>query len=171
MHHELGTISEPLIGITECARQIGICHSTLSRQVKRGQVRSHGGKVRLSEVIYDRRHNLDQSIWLGRRRRDDVGSAAVHAVDGGAHRMHNGECGERYAPGIDDDAPIGPQPFHIGWNADLPLTRGLARRLGEMVGVEQPDDLAFVAYDLATTAINILQQEIARLKAKAGEPE
>ena len=52
---------EKLIGIREAARKVGIAHSTLSRQVTRGQVRSHGGKVKLSEVIHDRKHNLDHS--------------------------------------------------------------------------------------------------------------
>lgn len=59
---------ETLIGITEAARQIGISHSTLSRQVKAGQVRSHNGRVRLSEVLHDRDRNIDKSVWLLRKK-------------------------------------------------------------------------------------------------------
>ena len=59
-------VEEALIGITAAARQIGLSHSTLSRQVKLGQVRSHGGKVKLSEVLYDRDRNIDKSIWMHR---------------------------------------------------------------------------------------------------------
>jgi hypothetical protein len=42
-----------LITIRAAARQVGLVHTTLSRKIKAGLVRSHGGKVRLSEVIED----------------------------------------------------------------------------------------------------------------------
>jgi hypothetical protein len=80
---------EALIGITEAARQIGISHSTLSRQVKLGQVRSHRGKVRLSEVLQDRANNIDNTIWMHRKKNKQTksgpGRHAVHTADDGAH--------------------------------------------------------------------------------------
>jgi hypothetical protein len=45
---------EPYIKVAEAARNLGITRQVLSRQVKAGQVRSRGGKVRLSEVRADR---------------------------------------------------------------------------------------------------------------------
>ena len=52
-------IDDPLISPAEAARVIGVNKSTLSRQIKAGAVRSHGGKVRLSEVLADRAANID----------------------------------------------------------------------------------------------------------------
>src|SRR5262245_16443489 len=49
---------DELISIAAAAKAEGIHKSTLSRQVKSGQVRSHGGKVRLSEVRADRAKNV-----------------------------------------------------------------------------------------------------------------
>lgn len=92
---------EPLIGIREAARQIGIAHSTLSRQVTRGQMRSYGGKVRLSEIIYDRKHNLDpaRSGW-GRSQRSRKSLAAEDAPLNGA-TVHSADRAEddAHAPG------------------------------------------------------------------------
>jgi hypothetical protein len=53
--------ADQLIGIAEAARILGLNRSTLSRQIKLGLVRAHGGKVRLSELKLDRRANLDMS--------------------------------------------------------------------------------------------------------------
>ncbi len=69
---------DPLISISAAAREIGVHQSTLSKQVREGAVRSHDGKVRLSEVLADRAANID----LGRsnRRRgaiDDPGATAA----------------------------------------------------------------------------------------------
>lgn len=55
-----------LISISEAARLIGINKSTLSRQVESGAVRSHGGKVVLSEVLADRAANIN--LTQSRRR-------------------------------------------------------------------------------------------------------
>lgn len=55
-----------LISISEAARQVGINKSTLSRQVDSGAIRSHGGKVVLSEVLADRAANID--LTQSRRR-------------------------------------------------------------------------------------------------------
>lgn len=182
MHHATCNAqadTEPLIGITEAARQVGVSHSTLSRQVKRGQVRSHDGKVRLSEVIYDRKHKLDHSIWRGRRRRFEQPITAVHAVSPGVspsgHRVHhappNVDRGVDRLHHAPDDAPIGPREFWVGSAADIPLTRGLVRQLAELVGTEHQDNFCHVGEDLINTGVSILNQEIARLKAKYGEPE
>jgi hypothetical protein len=50
-----------LISLGAAAKAVGINKSTLSRQVKAKQIRSHGGKVRLSEVLEDRASNIDLS--------------------------------------------------------------------------------------------------------------
>ena len=52
---------DPLISIKAAAEKIGVNRSTLSRQVRDKQVRSHKGKVRLSEVLEDRANNIDLS--------------------------------------------------------------------------------------------------------------
>jgi hypothetical protein len=57
-----------LISIAEAAKEVGVNRSTLTRQVSSGAIRSHGGKVRLSEVYADRASNIDSSRWVGRRR-------------------------------------------------------------------------------------------------------
>lgn len=48
-----------LITLSDAARRIGINKSTISRQIKAGLLRSHGGKVRLTELLEDRARNLD----------------------------------------------------------------------------------------------------------------
>ncbi|MBW7965306.1 hypothetical protein [Bradyrhizobium sp. BR 10261] len=71
-----------LISIGEAARKIGINKSTLSRQVKSGAVRSHGGKVNISEVLADRSNNID--LTQSRRRpaaRTPAKNAAAPAAD------------------------------------------------------------------------------------------
>lgn len=49
---------EEMISIAAAAHKVGLNRSTLTRQVAKGAIRSHGGKVRLSEVIEDRAKNL-----------------------------------------------------------------------------------------------------------------
>jgi hypothetical protein len=74
------TATKPLdefISIAEAAKQIGINKSTLSRQVKAKAVRSHNGKVRLSEVYEDRANNIDLS--QSRRRSTKTPAAAPAA--------------------------------------------------------------------------------------------
>ena len=51
--------ADPLISISAAAKNIGVNKSTLSRQIADGSVRSHEGKVRLSEVLEDRANNID----------------------------------------------------------------------------------------------------------------
>ena len=48
-----------LITIAEAAKRLGINRSTLSRQIRDGQVRAHGKRVRYSEVLADRAANID----------------------------------------------------------------------------------------------------------------
>lgn len=69
---------EPLISIAAASREIGLNKSTLSRQVNSGAVRSHDGKVRLSEVYEDRAKNIDAAIWSNRRK-----AGKAHATVGG----------------------------------------------------------------------------------------
>lgn len=75
---------DPLISISAAAREIGVHQSTLSKQVREGAIRSHDGKVRLSEVLADRAANID----LGRsnRRRgaiDEPGRAEASTAQPG----------------------------------------------------------------------------------------
>lgn len=58
MHHPA---DDSLISIRAAARGLDISPSTLIRQVSSGKIRSHVGKVRLSEVIADRANNVDQT--------------------------------------------------------------------------------------------------------------
>jgi hypothetical protein len=51
----MGDDAGDLISIAAAAKEIGVNRSTLWRAVQRGRVRSHGGRVRLSEVLADRR--------------------------------------------------------------------------------------------------------------------
>ncbi len=60
-----GDDAEPLISVSEAARALGLNKSTLSRQIAKGSLRSHQGKVRLSEVTADRLKRL----YPGRARR------------------------------------------------------------------------------------------------------
>ena len=60
-------LNDPLISIPEAAKIIGVNRTTLGRQVRGGAVRSHDGKVRLSEVLQDREANID----LTRSKRHD----------------------------------------------------------------------------------------------------
>jgi hypothetical protein len=59
---------EPLISIAAAAEKLGLNRSTLTRQVAKGSIRCHDGKVLLSEVIEDRAKNL--SVRRGGKKRD-----------------------------------------------------------------------------------------------------
>ncbi len=69
---------DPLVSISAAAREIGVHQSTLSKQVREGAVRSHDGRVRLSEVLADRAANID----LGRsnRRRGAIDNPGATAA-------------------------------------------------------------------------------------------
>ena len=68
--------ADELISIAEAAKRVGVNKSTLSRQVKSGAVRSHKGKVRLSEVLEDRANNIDLSQYRRRPRKAEAAAAA-----------------------------------------------------------------------------------------------
>jgi hypothetical protein len=61
VYDTMATKSEPFISITAAAKAEGVSRQHLHRQIKVGLVRSHGGKVRLSEVREDRARNVDAS--------------------------------------------------------------------------------------------------------------
>lgn len=116
--HQGTEMDDPLIGIREAARKIGINHSTLSRQVKAGLIRSHDGLVKLSEVLDDRATNIDNSLWAHRKK--DGGAAAaevvhappqaddvVHApVEASAEVVHAPPAGDEGEDDEDDDAEV-----------------------------------------------------------------
>jgi hypothetical protein len=85
---------DDLVGITKAAREVGISHSTLSRQVKAGLIRSHNGKVRICEVFEDRANNIDVSIWQARKHADRA--AAVTA--GAQTNLSHEPCTRAHAP-------------------------------------------------------------------------
>lgn len=71
---------EPLITIAAAAREVGLNKSTLSRQVASGAIRSHGGKVKLSEVYEDRAKNIDAAIWSNRPKKNAAPQVPLHAT-------------------------------------------------------------------------------------------
>jgi hypothetical protein len=79
-------VDDPLITVAEAARKVGVSHTTLGRQIKTGQVRSHGKKVKLSEVLEDRANNIDASIWEVRKKKSQTVTASnVHAHSESVH--------------------------------------------------------------------------------------
>lgn len=86
---------EPLISIAAAAREVGLNKSTLSRQVNSGAIRSHDGKVRLSEVYEDRAKNIDAAIWSNRRKKSDTPTnAPSHATPPAAPGSEDDEDGD-----------------------------------------------------------------------------
>jgi hypothetical protein len=138
-------VEEALIGITAAAREIGISHSTLSRQVKLGQVRSHNGKVRLSEVLEDRANNIDNTIWMHRSKSKQTESGAgrhsVHTADNGAHAV--------YAHTVNG----------------CPITAELNTKLGRLLLSDEPYDVIEVGVDAALAGIEMMQTGIDQLRA------
>jgi hypothetical protein len=49
-------MTESLVTMAAAAAELGLNRSTISRQVSAGRIRSHDGKVLLSEVVADRRN-------------------------------------------------------------------------------------------------------------------
>jgi hypothetical protein len=142
---------EALIGITAAARQIGISHSTLSRQVKLGQVRSHRGKVRLSEVLQDRANNIDNTIWMHRKKNKQTksgpGRRAVHTAD--------------------DGADTAAQAVHAAHTANgCPITEELNTDLGRLLLSEEPYDVIEVGIDAALAGLEMIETGIRRLRAE-----
>jgi hypothetical protein len=144
-------MNDELIGITAAARQIGVSHSTLSRQVKLGQVRSHKGKVRLSEVLQDRANNIDNTIWMHRSKNKQIksgsGRQAVHAADNGA-----------------DTAA---QAVHAAHTPNgCPITAELNEGLGRLLLSEEPYDLIEVGIDAALAGLEMIETGIRRMRAE-----
>lgn len=69
---------DELISVAAAAAAVGINRSTLGRQVKTGAIRSHNGRVRLTEVLEDRAANIDLTQS---RRKGAAHSGAADATD------------------------------------------------------------------------------------------
>lgn len=97
---------DPLISISAAAAQIGVDKSTLAKQVRQGAIRSHDGKVRLSEVLADRADNID----LGRSKRRqgviDEPSSTTPAPVAGSDDAESDEDDEAHGPVEVDGAPM-----------------------------------------------------------------
>jgi hypothetical protein len=126
--------AEPLISIAEAAREIGVNKSTLSRQVISKAIRSHDGKVRLSEVLEDRANNINQA--QSRRRSTKAGKSPAIA---GENPAASSKVGEIVAPRSDattvgSDATVEPDPaedIEIDLGAGEILTFVYAQRVKE----------------------------------------
>ncbi len=95
----MSDISDPLMSVSAAARAVGVDQSTLAKQVRQGLVRSHDGKVRLSEVLADRAANID----LGRAKRRD-GAIDQPAANAKAARA----AAPTVEPDGDEDDEAGP---------------------------------------------------------------
>ena len=78
MQHE----PDALLTLSQAAQLAGVNKSTLSRQVKAGLIRSHQGKVRLSEVLEDRERNVDLTRSRRRQGKLDAVDEAVASAPG-----------------------------------------------------------------------------------------
>ena len=65
---------DELLSISKAAAAVGVNKSTICRQVKSGQIRSHNGLIRLSELIEDRKNHVDRS--RSRRRSGSIDEVA-----------------------------------------------------------------------------------------------
>lgn len=74
---------EHSLSIAAAARAIGVSRQTLWGQVRSGAVRSHDGRVYLSEVKADRKRNVDpaRAPTMGRTRRGRRASTQTEAPD------------------------------------------------------------------------------------------
>jgi excisionase family DNA binding protein len=147
--NEIEGTDDDLVSISEAARQLRLNKSTLSRQIKAKRIRSHGGKVRISEVRADRSANIP--IQIGRNTRNNSRNEFNDSLVA---------CTMQYSSCTNDDEPIGPRPFICV--TELPLTRGLVRQLAELIRCEAPDDIATVGEYLISIGTDIMVQEIER---------
>ena len=87
MSHDHG--ADDPISISACAKLLPepVHKSVLAKQVKSGMVRSHNGKVRLSEVIEDRAKNVDHDRAHRRSRQSDVTASVRVASKAVASRV------------------------------------------------------------------------------------
>jgi hypothetical protein len=79
---------EPYIKVAEAARNLGITRQVLSRQVKAGQVRSRGGKVRLSEVRADRAAHVAPRPGAGSADEDETNGELTDTVTTAEAKRH-----------------------------------------------------------------------------------
>lgn len=148
---------EALIGITAAAREIGIAHSTLSRQVKLGQVRSHKGKVRLSEVLHDRKHNIDQTIWMFREKKPKAKSGARQAAVHG--QQSDDQAAVHSADTVHGERTM-PQMTYV------PLTDDLVQDLGRLLGSDRPSDPGDVGLDCIFIGMEMIEETMKQLRKK-----
>jgi hypothetical protein len=140
--------SDDLVSIAKAAKEIGFSPSTLARQVKAGSIRSHGGKVRLSEVLADRAANIDSSRWIGRERNGRPpkslrtgGHAPVKRAQDNAHAMHSSCTG-------------------------VALTPDLTRDLGLVLESQDTSDPIDVGTDSVLVGLEMIEDEVRRLRAE-----
>lgn len=139
------------ISIASAARKIGVHRSTLAKQVRQGQIRSHpGGLVYLSEVLEDRAANIDQTIWAGRQKPGSTPKVAHQS----AHKA--------------TDHPWPAKPTYI---TDEEITPSFVRELGRMIGEKEGASLASIGETLILIGGEIVIAEVRRLKALAGESD
>jgi excisionase family DNA binding protein len=151
--NEIEGTDDDLVSISEAARQLRLNKSTLSRQIKAKRIRSHGGKVRISEVRADRSANIP--IQIGRNTRNNSRNEFNDSLVA---------CTMQYSSCTNDDEPIGPRPFTC--ITEIPLTRWLVRQLAELIQCEAPDDTAMVGEYLISIGADIMVQETERLKTE-----
>jgi hypothetical protein len=141
--------------VAEAAREIGLNRSTLSRQVSAGAIRSHGGKVRISEILADRAANIDSSSWIGRERN---GRAAPKPLRSGGHALPAGRT--------QDNAPA----VHATCVTGIALTPELTRDLGLVLESQDTADALDVGTDCVLVGLEMIENEVRRLRAVlAGE--
>jgi hypothetical protein len=140
---------EPLISVAEAAREIGLNRSTLSRQVSAGAIRSHGGKVRLSEILADRAANIDSSSWIGRERN----GRAPKPLRSGGHALLAGRA-------QDADAQV-----HATTCTGIALTPDLIRDLGLVLESQDTADALDVGTDCVLVGLEMIENEVRRLRA------
>jgi hypothetical protein len=137
---------DPLMCVAAAAREIGLNRSTLARQVNAGAIRSHGGKVRLSEVLADRAANIDSSAWVGRER---TGRPPKSLRTGGGH-----------APRAQDHA------VHATTCTGIALTPDLTRDLGLVLESQDTSDQMDVGIDCVLVGLELIENEVRRLRAE-----
>jgi hypothetical protein len=111
-------MTERLISIRAAAKKVGVTDTTLGRQIRAGSIRSHAGKVRLSEVFEDRKKNVDHGYWSARKKPAGRGSETKANAARTPHAAANmPQCACR-------KNPIAPQPKkapRFDRNEPLPL--------------------------------------------------
>jgi hypothetical protein len=142
--------SDDLVSIAAAAKEIGYSPSTLARQVKAGSIRSHGGKVRLSEVLADRAANIDSSRWIDRERN---GRTPKSLRSGGGHAP--------VARRAQDNAQA-----HATTCTGIALTPDLTRDLGLVLESQDTSDALDVGTDCVLVGLEMIEETVRRLRAE-----